>query len=65
MEVGDKITLNFHCAGVTSHEEMTILEFDNKTVTTDDCEEGRIFDRKTGKCLNDNASFGAKRTINI
>jgi len=55
--------LNFHCAGVTSHEEMTIIDFDEKTITTDDCEDGRKFDRKTGECLNDTTSFGARRTI--
>ena len=63
IKVGDKITLNFHCAGVVSHEEMTVLYFDDETITTDDTEGGRIFDRKTGKCLNDSTSFGSKRTI--
>lgn len=63
MEVGDKITMYFHGFGVTSEEECTILYFDDKIVSISDLEDGRNFDRKTGKCLNDNNYMGCYRTI--
>lgn len=63
MEKGNKIIMYFHGAGVTSEEEHEILSFDVKSVTIDDGDDGRTFDRKTGKCLNDN-NFGCfYRTI--
>lgn len=71
MKKGTKIKMHFHCAGVTSNEEVTIKSVDEKTITITDTwhsdksgeEENGMFDRKTGKCLNDNTSFGARRTI--
>ena len=60
----------FFMAGVVSEEELEVIEIDEDTVTlneegTDD--EGnevfRKFDRKTGKCLNDNTWMGARRYI--
>ena len=66
MEKGDNITMFFHCFGITSEEECKIIDFDEKTLsinsyTNDD--EPRVFIRKTGRCLNDNTTFGAARTI--
>lgn len=67
MNVGDKITMYFHCFGVTSESEQTIVSFDEKTVDISDYnneDQPRKFYRKTGKCLNDNTFGGAHRTIN-
>jgi hypothetical protein len=68
--VGDKIRMFFSCAGTVSEELLRIIEINNLTVTLDDFgtdDEGndgyRIFDRKTGKCLNDNTMFDCKRYI--
>lgn len=67
---GKKITLYFHAAGVISEEDRIIKDIDAKVITTDTTlhpdkggEEYERFDRKTGKCLNDNTIFGCKRRI--
>lgn len=63
MKKGQIIKMSFHCAGVVSYEDLKIMSFTDETVTIDDTDDGRIFDRKTGKCLNDSNYFGAWRTI--
>lgn len=67
---GQKIKLFFRCAGCVSEESRIIKSFDEKTIITTttispDCggEEYEMFNRKTGKCKNDNTSFGASRYI--
>jgi hypothetical protein len=63
MKKGDKIIMYFHGVGVISEEKCKVLKFDDETVTIDDGDDGRKFDRKTGKCLNDNNWGGFYRTI--
>jgi hypothetical protein len=70
LKKGMKIKLYFHCAGVVSKEDRIIVDFDDTTITTDETirpdtggEEYERFDRKTGKCLNDNNYFNSRRTI--
>lgn len=74
LKVGSKIKMYFFCAGITSEESRTIIALDDYTITTDSIlhpdnpksegqEENEIFDRTTGKCLNDNTSFSSKRYI--
>ena len=62
MKKGDSIIMYFHGAGVKK-ETRKILSFDNLTVTIDDGDNGRTFDRATGKCLTDNNFGGFYRTI--
>lgn len=71
LKPGDKITMYFKMAGVTSTEKRKILAIDKNTITTEneitpdgsDERENEIFSRTTGKCLNDNTTFGASRSI--
>jgi hypothetical protein len=71
MKKGKKITLYFHGAGTVSKEKRTVIDFTDAVITTNETihpdnghgEENERFDRKTGKCLNDNTMFGFKRTI--
>lgn len=58
-----KIIMHFHCAGVVSDEEVEVIKETKTTITVDDSDNERVFDKKTGKCLNDNTVFGARRTI--
>lgn len=53
----------FHCAGVVSEEQLDVIAVDKTTITLDDGEIERKFERKSGKCLNDNNFLGAKRTV--
>jgi len=68
---GDKIVMNFHCAGVVSQETLKVIKFENDVIYTNETfdnetgEENRKFCSKTGKCLNDSNYFGAWRTIDI
>jgi len=66
LKVGGKIDMAFHGAGVTSHENKTIANYDDNFIWID-CEntEGEFykFNRKTGKCVNDNTFGGFSRTI--
>jgi len=63
MKIGDMITMSFSCFGETSKEKWRVCKFDDNEVTLEnDCDE-YVFDRKTGRCKNDNAMWGAKRNI--
>lgn len=69
--VGKKITMYFKFAGVVSTQEVEIIDFNDDNVEISSkwtsyksgMEEHGIFSRKTGKCLNDNITFGAERYI--
>lgn len=66
LAVGAEIEMAFHGAGVTSLEKHIISNFDAKHIwiTTENSKgEFYKFDRKTGKCLNDNTFGGFSRTI--
>lgn len=71
MKKGDKVTMLFHCAGVVSEEEVTVMNVDGCTIAVDDIfdtefgEAYRLFNTNTGKCLNDSNYFGAKRTLKL
>ena len=60
---GDMITMYFHGAGVTSEEKCEVLKINETTVTINDGDDGRKFNRKTGECLNDNNFMEFSRTI--
>jgi hypothetical protein len=71
MKKGQKIKMYFKCAGMVSNEGVRVKEFTDTTVTITDSwhsdksgqEENGLFDRKTGKCLNDYTAMGASRYI--
>lgn len=64
METGDKISMYFHFNGLVSESEETIHRIDENLIELKSEEVfGFIFDRKTGRCLNDNTFGGARRTI--
>jgi len=77
MKTGDNATINFSAFGITSQENYKIIELTDTVITVDDMIDiydkdtdrnytvGRQFCRKTGKCLNDNNSMGAKRTLQL
>jgi hypothetical protein len=58
-----EVTMYFHLAGVVSEEVLPVHEETEKTISLKDDDTIWQFDKKTGKCLNDNTAFGAKRTI--
>lgn len=69
---GQTITMYFSMAGRVSKEDVTVRSVrKDGTITIEDewhsdesgKEEYGRFDLKTGKCLNDNTSFGASRYI--
>lgn len=67
-KIGDKATMNFHCAGVVSQEEyeVCLIDGDSITLSTDeDIDKCYKFNIKTGACINDNTTFGAKRTLKV
>lgn len=70
-KIGQKITINFHCAGVVSQEQLKIIDIQGDVLITDETfngdngEEKRKFNSITGKCLNDSNYFGSKRTIEM
>lgn len=64
LKIGDYMIQYFHFMGVKSEDKVKIQAFDDETVTIGDGDEDdKIFNRKTGKCLNDNNFGGAYRTI--
>lgn len=66
MEVGDKVIFQFHAFGVVSEAETTITKVTEDYIEIgeegNDGEEYR-FDKKNGKCLNDNNILGGRRTV--
>ena len=68
MEKGGTATMLFHYAGVVSEERYEILSVKGSVVTLrtdEDPTQCFRFDSDTGKCLNDNTAFGAKRTLKL
>ena len=75
MKKGDKTIMYFHAFGEISEEIKTVVESTDDVITLDDYKDvydavrdenttvGRMFNRKTGECLNDTTFLGAKRTI--
>ena len=66
LAVGAEIEMAFYGAGVTSREKHIISNFDSKFIwisTENSKGDFYKFDRKTGKCLNDNTFGGFSRTI--
>jgi hypothetical protein len=61
IKVGDTLTMDFHCAGMTSQEPVEVTHVGKKFFTVDD--EWDV--DYTGKVLNDNNWGGAKRTIRV
>ena len=61
---GDTVTMDFHCAGVVSHEEFTVSKVmpDGRIVIQHD--PAYEFDPVTGRCYNDNTFAGARRVLN-
>ena len=73
MKVNDQVTMCFSFAGIVSEEQVIIIKITDKEIIIEDVwhsdesgeEENGRFDRKTGKCLNDNTYLGARRSIKI
>jgi len=71
MKVGDKVNFTFKCFGIVSVEETEVIDVDGDMITVSDTwtsdksgqEENGKFSIKSGKCLNDNTSFGASRCL--
>lgn len=63
MKVGDTIKFNFYGFGLVSQEETEIIKITEKYIQISDGEPEYKFDRKTGKCLNDNTFAGCYRTL--
>lgn len=71
LKKGQKIKLYFRCAGVISEEERTIDRFNKQFIWTDELihpnggkkEQPEKFDRRNGRCVNDNTMFGTCRSI--
>jgi len=60
MKVGDKATMLFHGAGVTSKEKMSVTKVTANQITLD----GKwIFNAHTGRCINDLNDFGFWREL--
>ena len=68
MKNGDTVTMLFHLAGCVSEEKWKIINVDGDIVTLDtdeDVDRCRKFNTKTGECINDDTTFGARRTLKI
>jgi len=63
LKKGDAIKFNFHGFGVVSQEETEITKITKDYIQISDGEPEYKFDRKTGKCLNDNTDFGCRRSL--
>jgi len=64
----DTMTMIFNCAGIDSEEVYAVREITKTTVTLDtdeDISECKVFNLKTGDCLNDVTSFGCSRRLKI
>jgi len=62
--IGQNLTMFFEAGGMTSDEEIEIIDVDEKHVYLErDEDETWKFSLKTGKCLNDNTFMGARRYI--
>ena len=64
----ETMTMIFRCAGLDSEEEFEVRESTETTVTLDtaeDINECKVFSLKTGKCLNDETTFGCSRRLKI
>ena len=58
----------FHLAGLTSEEEFNVKSERKGIITLDmddDPKRCYKFDTKTGKCINDDTTFGARRTLKL
>ena len=65
----NKMLMNFYGGGMTTKEEMYIIDEDSEYIQLCGDEEGNDtiwkFDKITGDCLNDNTFLGCKRSINV
>lgn len=60
-----RIQMNFHCAGLTTPEYLEVVNENDDTISlATGGDEIWRFDKKTGKCINDETAFGCYRTIN-
>jgi hypothetical protein len=58
-----QIKMFFHCAGVTSKEDVDVVDENDRDITVDDSGVSRTFSKKSGRCINDENFAGAYRTI--
>lgn len=63
IKVGSDIRMGFHCAGVVSYETFSVTKIAENWIQINHGEPEFKFDRKTGKCLNEERAFGCYRTI--
>jgi len=58
------VKMGFYCAGVVSYSNVKVSKETKDFIYLDDGEEKPWkFDKKTGRCLNDNTEFGCSRII--
>ena len=63
MKKGAAAIMLFHCAGFISEESWHVSTVHkDRTVTL---ENDKRFSLETGECLNDDTTFGAKRTLKL
>lgn len=63
IKVNDTVTMLFHGFGLVSDEESkVIVVHEDATITL---ENEYRFDTKTGKCLNDDTTFGCHRSLKV
>ena len=63
MKKGDTVIMLFHCAGLVSEEEWEVVTVHKDNTITLDNE--KRFSLEDGSCLNDDTTFGAKRTLKL
>lgn len=68
MKIGNKAVMIFKMGGIASEEECTIIAVNGDNIqldTDEDPDKCKIFCTKTGKCLNDDTTFGASRSLKL
>lgn len=68
MKKGDKVLFQFHLAGVTSEAKVKVTKVTSTFFETEERGENDRpyrFDLVTGECLNDDTSFGARRSVKL
>jgi hypothetical protein len=65
-KVGQKATMLFHGAGVTSKEKHVVSKVTKDEIWLDCGDDHEwCFNRKTGHCRNDNTMFGFRRELEL
>lgn len=60
---GQEIFFNFHAIGLVSKTKCEVVGIHEGILTVSEGDPRYKFDLKTGKCVNDNNTYGAYRTL--